>query len=648
MLRTKLSKPRHNNYIGSIDGLRAIAVALVLFFHAGFTWAQGGFIGVDVFFVISGFLITGQILKAHNSNSWSYASFYGRRILRLFPPLFVTIILTQLVAAFVMSPGDIDRLSESSIAAVLFVPNIYFWLESGYFTQGAETKPLLHTWSLGVEEQFYIIWPVLIGYTLTIGRRLLTPVIVILGMAAFCALLFFHRTYADAVFFLTPFRAFQFATGAILALSGIELSNLSAKAAGAVSVIGMFVLMIALNGGSSPVIAMTMPTILTALFIASARDRKNTIVFASSPMAWLGKRSYSIYLAHWPIMVFWRILSEYTMSPIEGGLSIALSIVIGALLHKYVENPLRLKSRERLADHKQRLSVVGGLALSIIGASFFLQQASVWKRSNHQTIASTVANAEISHVATEKPNEKTGTCYLQKHNDISDYAYAKCNPFSGAKPAYIMLGDSYAGDVTYAVSKAYKDVDLGQFIVPGCGLRTPSESANNDSSHCDRFYRYAYEEVIPSLKLDGVFLTANWMYVSDQEIMETINHFHTHNLKVFVIGLRPLFAERVPSVVEQKGSVDAAAAVLSKTEDLSRRERNREMRKNFANTVPIIDIYDYFCDETCEISTDTDQLIFRDQSHLTLQGAAWLSRKIASDYPLARLSSSAHNNSQTD
>lgn len=158
-------------YIASIDGLRAIAVMLVVFFHAGFSWMGGGFVGVDVFFVISGFLITGNIIQQKDNQTFSYLKFYKKRAARLLPALFVVITLSLIAAFFIISPADIERFGKSSLFASLSLSNIFFYIESGYFDSSSEYKPLLHTWSLAVEEQFYIFWPALLGVLYVMGGK---------------------------------------------------------------------------------------------------------------------------------------------------------------------------------------------------------------------------------------------------------------------------------------------------------------------------------------------------------------------------------------------------------------------------------------------------------------------------------------------
>ena len=225
-----------NKYRSDIDGLRAIAVLAVLFFHLEIPYFGGGFVGVDIFFVISGFLIT-RLIKGEidNTGSFDFKRFYVRRIRRLFPALFVTLLSTAIVSAFVFSPSHLERFGGALSSALLSVSNFYFWLESDYFDLSAILKPLLHTWSLSIEEQFYLIWPVSLFFLIKLKKKWVAPFVLLF---ATLVSLYLNFVFADGnvqlinqyvpfledkinhgrstIFFLMPFRIFEFAIGGLL------------------------------------------------------------------------------------------------------------------------------------------------------------------------------------------------------------------------------------------------------------------------------------------------------------------------------------------------------------------------------------------------------------------------------------------------
>ncbi|MER9188286.1 acyltransferase family protein [Mesorhizobium australicum] len=244
-----------------IEGLRAVAVLSVILFHLGVTWLPGGFLGVDVFFVISGFLITTNILRDLERDRFSFKEFYLRRFLRLFPALATTALAT-LVASFILLPPDeVMDLARSAVAAIFSVSNIYFWSKVGYFDTAAHLKPLLHTWSLGVEERFYLIWPATLVATLRLfGPRTALWVVGCAGIASMVAALVTVGSSPSTAFYLMPFRMFEFALGIVVALPwrrpklGAPLTN----------IVGGSGLLAVLGGGLPPAGYCTNAVILVA------------------------------------------------------------------------------------------------------------------------------------------------------------------------------------------------------------------------------------------------------------------------------------------------------------------------------------------------------------------------------------------------
>ena len=317
-----------SRYFEAIDGLRAIAVLLVLFFHAGFSFAKGGFVGVDVFFVISGFLITGMIARDIERDHWSFGRFYLRRIARLTPALLATVIATLTVGYFILSPEDLARLGRTGSYAAVSGSNFFFWLESSYFDQASSSKPLLHTWSLGVEEQFYLVWPALVFLLAKAGgRKAIAIGLAGLGAVSLIAALYGSGKNPGAVFFLMPFRIHQFALGGLIALMLQLKTGRTQSYTGIAAILLLIVSGNLASGDSGPyLLNAVLPAIAAALFIWSSEAKVIKTVFASPPMRWLGKRSYSIYLVHWPLMVMWPLATDFELSATEGVIAILFSV----------------------------------------------------------------------------------------------------------------------------------------------------------------------------------------------------------------------------------------------------------------------------------------------------------------------------------
>lgn len=308
------------HYRADIDGLRAIAVLAVVAFHLGVSQLSGGFVGVDVFFVISGYLITSIIADKIARDSFQLSDFYGRRVRRLFPPLIATVVATFAAAACILEPLDFMGFGRSAVAALFSVSNFVFFTEAGYWDTASDLKPLLHTWSLGVEEQFYLLWPALLLATLRGHReRRLTGLLVIVGAASFAACVWWTGRDSAAAFYLLPFRMFEFALGAAVipisrsARAQRTLSSSSARD----TVFTVGVLMIAWGATTFdestafPGWVVIWPT-LGSVFVLLAgsgpggQGRVGAMVLCNPVSLWLGKMSYSLYLAHWPIVSLYR------------------------------------------------------------------------------------------------------------------------------------------------------------------------------------------------------------------------------------------------------------------------------------------------------------------------------------------------------
>ncbi len=339
------------DYREDIDGIRAVAVLLVVLYHVGFSQIPGGYIGVDVFFVISGFLITSLILKKIDKGNFSYLEFYSRRVRRLMPTLFVVLFFTSLLSVVILLPADLVSYSKSLIAVIASLSNIYFWRENGgYFEGGADEVPLIHTWSLSVEEQFYFIWPVF----LILSYRYLKPKwIKLLTLVSFIVLLalseWVTRITYGAAYYLLPTRMFELLIGAILAINWQTLPKLNTTLNHIFSIVGLGLIMwTALffdKNTSFPGVNASYATIGTAFLIYTGRSKEPGIVnklLKLPPFVFVGAISYSLYLWHWPLVVFAR----YTGMEFTFLLSIAilfLSILFSFLSWKYVEQKFRFK-----------------------------------------------------------------------------------------------------------------------------------------------------------------------------------------------------------------------------------------------------------------------------------------------------------------
>lgn len=342
-------------YRPEVDGLRALAVVPVLIFHLGIEVAgsrvlPGGFLGVDVFFVISGYLITGIILAELSAGRFSLPGFWERRARRILPALLLVVGVTIPAAYFMMTPDQMINYSQSLVAVVSFSSNLLFWKESGYFDTTTELKPLLHTWSLAVEEQFYLLFPLVLWLVWRVARdRLLFLLIGLAGISLAGAILF-GKTAPDATFYFLPFRGWELLAGAIIAVWEHRGGHISLKPLSqAVCAFGLLAILASM-AMVTPELRhpglVTLPTVLgTAAILAGARNDGIVRPVLSLPLlVGVGLISYSLYLWHQPLIAFVRI---YSLGP--PGLVETLGVVLASLLLSYlgwrfVETPCRRRS----------------------------------------------------------------------------------------------------------------------------------------------------------------------------------------------------------------------------------------------------------------------------------------------------------------
>lgn len=359
-----------------IEGLRAVAVLAVVFFHLGVAPVQGGFVGVDVFFVISGYLITRIISTSKAGGPFSLGQFYMRRVRRLAPALFVVLLVTVLAAALLMAPPHLEQFGRSLIAAPLFLSNFVFASERGYFDIDAFLKPALHTWSLGVEGQFYALWPLLLA-------AILKPARLRDRMAVFAALfagslaidLLFTAQRSPAAFYLLPGRLFEFMFGAGVYLAAARIV-LRPAFREAVFVAGLALILasavIFSHETDWPGWAVLMPCAGSALVILTGEKARAAAVLRAAPVAFVGRISYSVYLVHWPLIVFWRYARGVLPGPLEQVILLVLTLAAGALLWRTVEVPFRGAAPRGHIAFTLRVAAAGAFVIALFGVALAL------------------------------------------------------------------------------------------------------------------------------------------------------------------------------------------------------------------------------------------------------------------------------------
>lgn len=331
------------NYRPDIDGLRAIAVIPVILYHSGIESISGGFLGVDIFFVISGYLITNILINEKFLNTFSLVRFYNRRAKRILPPLCLMLLITSICAYILMIPSQLGDYGQSLIASLTFLANIYFWLKTNYWGQAAELTPLIHIWSLGIEEQFYILFPVIL--LLCNNRRQIFIALSLMGVASLGSMLFFYNQgHVSETFYLLPFRMWELIAGSLSAMLALKLTQSeNAPIRNYLSIASFFLLAIALvvfDRNTHPALLYPIPILACCFLVANSRGVIAKFL-SFKPLVYIGSISYGLYLFHQPALAFTRIYTfgNPSISDIVGCL--VLCLLLAAASYSILELPIK-------------------------------------------------------------------------------------------------------------------------------------------------------------------------------------------------------------------------------------------------------------------------------------------------------------------
>lgn len=443
-------------YRPEVDGLRALAVVPVILFHAGIAPFSGGFIGVDVFFVISGFLITSLLLNDLRENRFSLLAFYERRARRILPALLLVIALSALAAWFLLPYKELQEFGRSAQSTATFISNVFFWKHTGYFETRAELKPLLHTWSLAVEEQYYIVAPILFWTLWRYARRAIASLLAILLLASLLTAEYGTRHWPDAAFFLPHTRAWELALGSLAALVVIRQGGV--RKHGGLSGLGLLMIMVAIFAYDEqtpfPGLYALLPTLGTALVLIYA-DKSTWVnqLLSQPPLVKIGLISYSAYLWHQPLFAFVRQLSiKHPSTEIMLALS-AASLGLAYLSWRFVEQPLRRPgniSRPLFLG----ISVTGLAACFALGA--FMAES---KLAKSRRALSGATFTELSHAQRANRGLDDRACQAFTTSP-------KC--VSGPNPVALLWGDSYAMALANALRSSRTHLQFVQMTMSAC------------------------------------------------------------------------------------------------------------------------------------------------------------------------------------
>lgn len=616
-------------YRPDIDGLRAVAVMLVVVYHAGLPYISGGFIGVDVFFVISGYLITTIIKKEIESGSFTYKSFYLRRINRIYPALLTCLTITCISGFFILLPDDSASLFLSSFFSLISLSNFYFLHEVGsYFAQSTESMPLLHTWSLGVEEQFYLFSPFLIAAISKIKISYQKAIIFSLLVSLLALSVYGSVHDKSAAYYMLPYRAFELLIGSYLAYSSVT-QNLSKKTSITMQVIGLVFIVyysITLDKSSTfPGLYALIPCVGAAMIIAGGYSRSGIIYrFLSLKLVnFTGKISYSMYLYHWPLIAYMHYIGVTFNVAISIFIVIA-SYTMASISYFLIERPTRSTSKGF------KFNAIAYVATPIL-VLFTLNMLSIkygglsWANSTGVEFSTKNLPSHFYENCTDK--------YLLDKSHI-------CKLGTKGKAETLIIGDSMAGSffpfIDYLANDAGISVDAttSSGLPPVRGIQSYDKNNNLYKLRTPDTIRYNEDRLDLAKSYKHVVISANWGNGDDyftgdaskESILATVKELVNSGVDVTIL-LKPngAYQESFNKIKSERiQGNDLSNSFVYKKQGLNKQAD--DVIKRMSN-VHVIDVNDVLCrDNYCKLDVD-GYLVFFDPDHLNISGSKSLGRK---------------------
>jgi peptidoglycan/LPS O-acetylase OafA/YrhL len=645
-------------YRADIDGLRAVAVLSVLLFHAGVETFSGGFVGVDIFFVISGYLITTIIHREVESGKFSLTQFYERRFRRILPAAAVLLIVVLIAGEFLFPLHHQESLARSAVSATLFSSNIFFFLQSGYFTDPSQTMPLLHTWSLAVEEQFYVAFPLVMLLIAKVGKRQYRIWLPALTVASLVTCVVVTESNASTAFFLSHTRAWELLVGSLLAINAIPPLQDQQKRE-FLSLAGLLMLAFSVLSFSEltifPGLAVLLPVLGSALLIYSAAHGQTMVSrwLSIRPLVFIGLISYSLYLWHWPIVAFAQYYSVVALTPASIILVLCASFLLAVVSWRYIETPFRKKQFAAKSPQMLRMSAAATFVLLGIGMFGIYGQG---------TPAQAKQNSVFNYEESDPEWLRWGECEKRSWALIDDSQPCAIGS-EGVAPTFIFWGDSHGLTLASAVDRSATLNGLAGEIIVASGCPPLYKTVRQDRLTCDLLntevmtYLSAHEEI------RTVIMAARWTFVVKGDYdkrkesypvklidLQATGPDDADNTSVFETGLRRT-VERlrelgktvvlVGPVPEIGYDVPSAVFVASKTNrDVDslisptvseHQERNATVTAIFSDlqektaVAAIVNPSKYLCDlGYCRVAINNAPL-YRDDNHLSTSGARYLS-----------------------
>lgn len=634
------------NYRPDIDGLRAIAVLSVIVCHAFPSTLPGGFIGVDIFFVISGYLITKIILANLSSNEFNFIEFYCRRVRRIFPPLVLVLLVSLIFGWILFTAEEYKELGLEVSYGAAFLSNFLYLSQVGYFDAAAELKPMLHLWSLAVEEQFYLLWPLVIFFSHRFGVR---SFFVVFGILFASLFLCFNQDSLSSRFYLPQARFWEIMVGALIATpffshysEKLNILNIGSKANNLTASLGLILISIALltidKNTHFPGYYSFLPVVGASLIIISGPSSIiGRRILGSRFFTSIGLVSYSLYLWHWPLLSFPRILEGQQLSTEIRLLILGLSFVLAFATYRFIELPVRKFSNLR------KISLYFLLAIAGVGFSaiiVYLDQGFKFRDANQPLSLYEGEVGQIGHVNYGKYlKEHSFPCLPSRIKDASlvvrggDFSWPGCyqsNPT--LPPSIILMGDSHAEHLFLGLAAEMPDKNI-HFS------RREKLPLISDDKYLELF-NYAVNE--PSIKT--IILGGYWVDIYRQNgensaklLEKTLSYLSVatnKNIYIFddvpAFSFEPGLCKFTRKFRNLNKCIESVELVYLKTIE-NRNLMKRLLEKD--SKIQLINGYQYFCNEKNCSMVVQNKLLYRDNNHLSVDGSLYIGKQLVKSYP---------------
>jgi peptidoglycan/LPS O-acetylase OafA/YrhL len=625
-----IAPTQNSTYRSDIDGLRALAVLAVLLYHAKVKYVSGGYVGVDIFFVISGFLITTIIEKSIKTENFSLLGFYERRVRRIFPALFVVMIVILAAGYFLLDGSNFNELANTALSTAVSSSNFYFNSTSDYFDAKSSLNPLLHTWSLSVEEQFYLVLPLLLW---GLSRFQKKNKLIILILLAILSLIFSQMQVISnptTAFFFPQHRAWELLAGSLIAILGITVSSGKGKAV--LSVIGLALIFYPIftftNSTRFPGTNALYPVIGTSFLLIGGSGNKGIVqkLLSLSPLRFIGNISYSLYLWHWPIFVFGKLFIIATPTTFQWVMMIATSFLLATLSWLLVENPFR--NRELISKRAVFAAFVLGTAVLVIVGWYITSEKGIPDRYK--------SYPTLNELQKTSPNEFVKCSYYGKNNLSKKHPFTTCKfPPKSSKAEYLVWGDSYAQALFPAFQLIAKNNSIPIEVVtsPGCKPYLLKSLSSKDEI-CILFNNSVIDHIKANPSIKTVIISSRWfarsgIEMKTEQIGEMITVLESLGKEVIILGSPPLPPTNIVnayfvSTVTQRDLRTIIKIPSKPAEKYTFIERTlfAHIMKTHNNLIGYIDITPAFCKEVeCKFIDKHDRLLYFDDNHLSKYGA---------------------------